>query len=233
MNYGRMKSLVRLSLGELTAANSYYTDAEVAAMINDSFIQVAADVPCNISFRDVTAVVGTQRYSLALDMLQLKDVQLFVTSTLKRQLMRLGFDEFESVSMSNATRQGQSAYFKYEPGATAVTGAAAGLPGDIWLYPVPDDATYVIRYYFYQKPSALTNDSDVTELPETLHWAVVYHATAMLALKNDDQNKHTIMMIQYDRAIARARRWLVKEDRTGIHGMQDVMGYSKTGLIRP
>lgn len=229
MDYARMQTLVRLSLGELTAANSYYTDAEVKAMINDSLIHVAADVPCLISFRDVTAVVGTQRYSLASDMLQLKDVQLFVTSTLKRQLIRRSFDEFEQLTMSNAIRRGQPHMFKYEPGATSVSSSAKGLPGDIWLYPVPDSA-YTIRYYFYQRPTDLTNDTDVTELPQALHWAVVYHAVAMLSLKADDQNKHTLMLMQYAAAVQRARRWLVKEDRTGHFRMQDAMGYGYSEL---
>jgi hypothetical protein len=134
------------------------------------------------------------------------------------------------VSMSNATRTGQPAFFKFEPGATAISGTAAGLAGDLWLYPVPDQV-YTLRYYFYQRPTALANNTDISELPESLHWAVVYHTTAMLALKNDDQNKHALLMIQYDRAIIRAKKWLVQQDR-GTRTSQDIMGYSKSELLR-
>jgi len=232
MNFERMQQLVRLSLGELSASNSYYTDDEIKAMINDSLVQVATDVPSLLTFYDIPTIVGTQRYSLPVEMLQLKDVHLFISSTLKRVLEKRSMDEFEALSASNFARTGQPAFFKMELGATQVSGVAAGLPGDLWLYPVPDAVTYTLRVYFYQRPGILANTTDITELPEMLHWSVVYHAAAMLSLKNDDQNKHTIMMIQYDRSIARGKRWYVQHDRSSQHFTQDVMGYSRSSLIR-
>ncbi len=231
MTFERMQQLVRLSLGELTAANSYYTDQEVKDMINDSLVQVATDVPSLLTFYDIPTVVGTQRYSFPPEMLQYKDAHIYISSSLKRPLEYKSLDEFEALSASNFARQGQPAYFKSELGATEVSGAAAGLPGDMWLYPVPD-AIYTLRIYFYQKPTVLVSVTDITELPNMLHWSVIYHATAMLALKNDDQNKHTLMMIQYDRSIARGRRWYAQHDRSNQHFTQDVMGYTRSSLIR-
>lgn len=230
MTFERMQALVRIALGETAASNSYYTDLEVQDMINDSLVQVATDVPSLLTFYDIPCVTSTQRYSLPREALQLKDVHLLINSTLKRQLLKLSLDEFENVSASNYVREGQPAFFKMELGATEVSGTAAGLPGDLWLYPVPDSDEYTLRVYFYQRPTTLVADADITELPDMLHWAVVYHTTAMLALKADDMNKHTIMSVQYDRAIARGRKWYTQHDRSNQHFTQDAMGYSKTGL---
>ncbi len=231
MNYARMQNLVRLSLGEMSGSNSYYSDDEVKAMINDSLVQVATDVPSLLTFHDIPTTAATQRYSLPRETLQLKDVHLIINGTLKRQLRKLGMDEFEMISASNFSREGEPAFFKMELGATQVAGAAAGLPGDLWLYPVPD-GFYTVRVYSYQRPTELVADGEISELPELLHWAVIYHATAMLSLKNDDQNKHTIMMIQYDRSIARGRRWYTQHDRSNQHFTQDAMGYGRSSLIR-
>ncbi len=235
MDYARMKTVVRLALGETTAANSYWSDPEIDAMLNDSQLQVATDTAGMLTFSDITTVSGTQRYSLPTDFLQLKDCQLFnhgtpASTNKKWRLFRVGFDHFEVLSQSNYSRTGRPNYFKMELGSVQVT---VQNPGDIWLYPVPDGnggSDYALRLYYLQKPTVLSSGTDVSELPESLHWAVVYHATAMLSLKSDDMNKYTSMLVLYDRAIARGRAYYAQADRSGAKQIQDVMGYGRSSL---
>ena len=92
MNYARIKAVTRIALGETDSTNSYWTDAEIDAMINDSQLQVATDAPCLLTYKEVATVVGDGRYSLPTDFLQLKEVELDITTSLRRSLKMLSFD---------------------------------------------------------------------------------------------------------------------------------------------
>ena len=219
MNFGEQKTQVRLLLGETDADNSYVTTAEIEAQINLSNIRVAADLPVNMTFSEVATTADEARYGLPSDFLQLKSVQMFIgdnTVDDRRSLRRLEYDQFEDMVSGNVNMTGQPAYYRIEFGAVAT--AAGSPPGDIWLYPIPDNNggdDYTLRLVYYQKPTALSDTADVSELPEYMHPIVVYHAAWLLSMKSDNTTKINNLVGMYKDAIKEAKLTTLKQDRSG------------------
>lgn len=219
MNYSEMKDQVRLLLGETDEDNSYYTNAEINTQLNLSNLRVASDIPCLFTYSEVTTTADQQRYGLPSDFLQIKDLQMFIgdnTATRRKKLALLKYDEFERIGAGNVTMSGEPSYYRVEFGAVSTT--AGSPPGDVWLYPVPDNNggdNYCLRIAYYQKPTALSNTTDVSELPEFLHESVCYHAAWHLSLKDDNQSKINNLAMMYKDAITEAKRTVVRRDRTG------------------
>jgi hypothetical protein len=214
MDFGEMKTRVRLLVGETDSDNSYYTDTEINSLLNSSILRVANDTQCLLTYKTLTVTQGTQTYGLPTDFLQLKDVQIILNgTTIRRTLQRLPYDEFEAVAAGNYSKQGQPAYYRIEFGATSTTAGSA--PGDIWLYPLPNNSVDTLRVVFYQKPSVLSTSTEVTELPEFLHEAICYHAAWQLALKDDNQAKINNLGVMYKDLLADAKLTISKRDRSG------------------
>lgn len=223
MNFVRMRAVVRMLLGETNSSNSYWTDSEINAMINDSQLQVATDINGLLTFRDYTTTAGVSRYALPSDYLSEKSLHLFQTSTNKRVLEYKTLDEFESSAGLDPTRQGVPGVYKVEHGAVDTTNA---FPGDIWIFPVPD-AVYTFRFYYYQKPTDLSADADISEIPESGHWAVCYHAAAMLHLKQANENAYNRFIVLYERAVAKMKIYFNKQQRVKPFYTKDAMGYGE------
>lgn len=229
MDFGEMITMARTMLGETDSGNSYFSDAEIQTMLNSSIIRVASDVPVLMTFKEVATTADEQRYGLPTDFLQLKDVQMTITdTTIRRQLQRLDYDDFEAVAGGNTDMTGEPAYYRVEFGATATT--AGSPPGDLWLYPVPVDDSYTLRVVYYQKPTELSSTTEVTELPEFLHMAVVYHSAWVLSMKDDNQSKINNLAAMYKDEINDAKKTVNKRDRTGPHFVKTPYGGS--GLIK-
>jgi len=227
MNYSEMQDQVRLLLGETDADNSYYTATEIEDQINLSNLRVASEVPTLLTYAEVDSVADTQQYGLPSDFLQLKDVQYWRSTTQRIQLIRYSYDEFEILTASNATMSGEPAFYRVEFGAVKTD--AGTPPGDIWLYPVPD-AVYTLRVVYYQKPTALSSDADVSELPEFLHLPVCYHAALHLAMKDSANTRLGILANMYRDAIREAKLVVSKRDRSGPFQIRT--NYGKSRLIR-
>lgn len=224
-----MIAMARTMLGETDSDNSYFSDAEIQTMLNSSILRVASDVPVLMTYKEVATTGDVQRYGLPTDFLQLKDVQMIISgTTLRRQLQRLDYDDFEAVVGGNTDMTGEPAYYRVEFGATATT--AGSPPGDIWLYPVPVDDSYTIRVIYYQKPTALSSSSEVTELPEFLHMSVVHHTAWLLSMKDDNQSKINNLAAMYKDEINQAKKTVNKRDRVGPHFSRTAYGAS--GLIK-
>jgi len=221
MNFSGMKTQVRMFLGESDADNSNFTDTEIDTQINISLLRMASEIPTLLTYKEVATVSGTQTYALPTDFLQLKDVQLIKSATQRTSLVRLTYDEFEAMCGSNTTMTGTPAYYRMELGAVSI--AAGSPPGDLWLWPVPDDnggANYTVRIVYYQKPTALTNTTDVSELPEFIHELACYHAAWHMSIKTDSQSKINNLLYLYETALAKAKKTANKFDRSGSHQMK-------------
>jgi len=229
MNFGEMRTLSRILLGETDSTNSYYDDTtEIDVLINLANKHVAGSVPTNLSFKGQATVSGTYRYPLPQpDFLQLKDVLLIVTSEVDTEpLARVTFDEFEEIAAGDYTSTGRPAYYRVEFGAVDVT--AGSPPGDIWLTPTPDDnggSDYTLRIYYFQIPTPMSADADVSELPLFLHEAVVYWASMNMAMKSDSRSKARELAAMYKETIFDAKKIVNKRDRTGNYAVRDTMGY--------
>lgn len=229
MNFGAMITMVRTLLGETDSDNSYFSDAEIQTMLNQSILRVAGDVPTLITYKEVATTADVQTYGLPIDFLQLKDVQLTITgTTIRRQLQRLDYDDFEAVAGGNTDMTGEPAYYRVEFGATSTTSGSP--PGDLWLYPVPVDDSYTIRIVFYQKPTVLTVTTEVSELAEFLHMPACYHAAWHMSMKDDNQSKINNLAAMYKDAINQAKLVVNKRDRTGPHFSKTA--YASSSLIK-
>ena len=222
----RMVEVIRIALGETDPSNSYWSDAEIVGMISESQIQVVTDAPHLLTFKEMTTTASDGRYALPVDFLQLKAVEVDVTATRRKKLNWISFDEFAAFSYGNFTQTGEPHSFKMELGATDVIENHS--PGDLWLWPLPD-AAYTLRVYFFQRPSCLTTGMDESELARSLHWAVCYHAAAMLSLKNDDRSKFTDFMALYDKAIFQNNKMMNQANRGVTFTPKDTMGYTEGG----
>jgi hypothetical protein len=221
-----MKAVVRILLGETDSDNSYYTDAEVAAMINDSLPQVASEVnvPSLLTYREYSCVADQEEYSLESDYMTIKAVLLEEATNNWRMLELLDFKTYWQYAGGNTTNSGTPYYYRLEAGETGIDSTVN--PGDIWLYPLPD-STYKFRIYFYQYPQDLSSDTDVTELPLAAHWAVCYHAAAMLMRKSSQSGDFRDMMSLYSMEISKINRLqrTIQRDKPVIP--RDVMGYGR------
>jgi len=220
----RMVEVIRIALGETDSDNSYWSDAEIENMLGESQIQVVTDAPHLLTFKTMDTVAGDNRYSLPVDFLQLKAVEVDITSSRRKKLHWISFDEYSSIANGNYTNQGEPHSFKMELGATNLIENHS--PGDLWLWPVPD-AAYTLRVYFFQRPSCMTTGMDESELARSLHWAVCYHAAAMLSLKSDDRSKFTDFMALYDKAIFQNNKMMNQANRGATFTPKDTMGYTE------
>ena len=229
MDYLAMQTRVRVLLGETDPKNTYWTPTEIKDMINQSALDVATETQSLLTFKEYSTVASTEQYSLSSDFIQMKDVQIDISATLRKTLARLSFDEYNAVTNGNFIKTGQPAFYKMELGATKTTGASAGLPGDVWLFPVPD-AVYTLRIYFYQKPTDLSADADISELQESLHSVVCAHAAMVLCNKSDNQQKMSNLAGLYRSLMDNAKGMLNRQDRVGVIHPKDSMGYATSAL---
>lgn len=224
----RMLTLIRLLSGETDSTNSYWSDAEINSMINDTQLLVAERVPVNMTFRTFDTVASTQRYALPVDFLQLKSVHIQSSTTQDKELTRLGYDEFGQVSDGNKTMEGEPSWFKMEFGSVLRTDDPQ-LPGDIYMYPIPD-AVYETKIRYFQRPTDLDADGNISELPIGLHMAVVYYSVMLIAMKDGNQQKITNMNSLYEQKILASEKSLSRVDRTGHFSVRDGAGYTKRGV---
>jgi len=243
MNFGRMVTVVRSLLGETSSTNSYWDDdADIKPMINDSQVAIASETEGMLTFCDYLTPAGgggDGRLGLKADYLKLRAVHLFQSDNNKYVLKHLSMDEFEAYSWRNPENQSRPQVYKLEVGAVSITDP---LPGDVWLYPIPDGGgqfggandQYKVRLYYYQKPTTLTDVSlHTSELPEHAHWAVCYHAAMHLAMMADNRSKYTDLTALYERAIAKLRIYYNSPQRDASVRMKDTMNYTRRrGVIR-
>ena len=214
MNFGEMRTQVRLLLGETDSSNSYYTDTEIDAQINLSNLRVASEVPVLFTYKEEISVGDQVSYGLPTDCMQVKDLQVYTTGTTRRwSLVKKDYDDWEYIVAGNFSMTGEPHYYKVEFGATSTT--AGSPPGDVWLYPIPPGTTYTIRIVYYQKPTALSADAAVSELPEYLHPAVVYHAAWHIGLKDSSNSKVSTLAAMYQNQIKEGKMTALKSDRSG------------------
>jgi hypothetical protein len=225
MDYAAMKAKVRLLLGETDNTNTYYTDAEIDTQINDSILLVAGEVPTNLTYSEIVTIASQGEYGLPTDFLQLKDLQIYVTTTTRRvQMEKLNYDEFEYKVGGNFSMEGEPNCYRIEFGATETS--AGSRPGDIWIYPIPPDTSYTLRLVYYQKPDSLSSGIEVSELPEFLHMPVCYHAAMHMAMKDDSSSKANQMAGLYNKAIDSAKKVVNKRDRSGAFQIRTSYGRS-------
>lgn len=234
MNFGQMKYRVRQLLGQTDTNSTVFSTAnDLEPAINDACKDVAAETECLLTYYDYETTSGTQQYSLKADYLKVKAVHLYKATDDKTPLTHVSFDEFDAMEGGNPTRTGVPSVYKIEIGATDTSD---NLPGDLWLFPVPDTnggANYTLRVYYYQMPStiATTDDTKTTELPEIAHKAVCYGAAMTLSMQTADRDMYKTLAVLYNNEIVKIRRFAGREHRTGPTRMKDTLGIARRSRI--
>jgi len=232
MNFAEMKYRVRQLVGQTdTNSTVFDTTLDLEPAINDACMDVAARTETLLTYYDYETTAGTQVYSLKSDYLKLKAVRLFVAADDKRSIIHQSFDEFDVIEGGNPTRQGVPQYYKIETGATDTSN---NLPGDLWLYPIPDSnggSNYTLRVYYYQVPTKLTADDQTTELPIIAHRAVCFGAAATLSMMNTDRSAHQTMTMLFENEIRVIRSWAGIDQRDSAVRMKDTRGINRSSRV--
>lgn len=232
MNLGDMRTKVRRHLGQTSATNSIYADSDVNDAINDALTEVAKETRCLLTSFDQTTSSGTERYGLNSDFLQLVAVELIVDSSLTERLLGVSYEQFAAYAYQSRDSQGRPSIYRMEYGATEVTAAT---PGEIVLWQVPDNnggADYTLREVYIQMPTALSADSQISEVPRELHLGVTYYAALTLALQDNDAQRINILSGLYRRAIDSFAPVQHQRDKSYIRQKLDRMYTTRRGRFR-
>ncbi len=204
MTLSEIRDFTRIMLGETDSSNSYVDNTEVDSAINIALTRVSIDTEALMTFSTDSTDVGVERYSLPFNFSQILQLEIDITSTLSRPLVQKDLDEYSLLTYGNRAMQGQPVFYKIEIGATDVVTSS---PGDLWLYPVPDDnggADYVLRVRYNKQPTALTDDAHMPELHPSLHEAIAHKACQFLSRKHSDgrrymefENSYNVMIRSY------------------------------------
>jgi hypothetical protein len=208
MTLEEMRAEVRLLIGE--TAQDGYLDTEIDRQINLGCQKVARECKLKTHVRedtvDARSLPSTDsrsegRYALPSDFLQ----------TVDREMRVLDADTWYPVTFVTAAEYNDLSwtqhwqrpiYAKIEFGSTETTSLA---PGDIWFWPMPD-AVYTYELKYYQKPSKLIADSEISELPEFAHLSACYHAAMLLTRKFRDRNLFQEMSALWSEEIDSVKR---------------------------
>lgn len=242
MSFLDMQNRVLNLLGVESVTNSGVTLVEVRSFLNSAGAEVAASIEDLLTYceYDCTAYAGvpadiadSQRYSLPEHYLTAKQLLLSrddpATNTWER-LIHLNLEEWERVTYGRVLNTGVPEYYKIERWATS-TSNDPQIPGDIWLFPLPDD-TYPFRLYYYQRPTELAtanadDNAKVMELPGHWHMVVCLRAAEMLAVKIKDYELSRLLEGKYWNALMEAKGQAMRPQRDRATAMvRDVMGYT-------
>lgn len=228
MQFSVMRTRVQTLLGE--SSGEFYTTTEINGEINDACIEIARDTEELLTYYDMTTTDGTQTYTLPDDFLKIKRVDLHVSDSDRRDLRFMTQQEFHKYTEGASDTSGTPEIYKLEQGSVSKE-TADWHPGDIYLYPIPDDnggSNYTVRAYYYQLPTTLSADTDVTELPIQCHKAVCYLAASNMALKGEDLRKHDYLLLRYENELMKIKNSYHRLQRQRNWHMRDEMGYNET-----
>jgi len=222
MNRLEMRETMRVLLGE--TIEDFYKDIECNKYLSVGQLKVASTLLCLQTHKNVETVAFNDplldaddsrregRYGLPDDFLSLKDVQIKDGADWY-PLTRWNYDDYKMYAR-NASGGRPTAY-KPEFGSTSQGNPA---PGDLWFWPYPDRSSpdqYVYQVSFFQKPTPLDEDEDISELMESAHLAVCYHAAMTLSRKGKDRALIQELSALWGDEIAMLKDLVGLSDQTG------------------
>ncbi len=228
MNLLQMRTKVRMLTRETDSADTNLSDTEINDEINNTTPLLAADTEELVNFADYTTAVDTERYSLPLNYLKVKACVLHIDSNWRELQFFATIKQYHALQYQMVSNTGIPVAYKIELGATST--AANSPPGDLWLTPTPDNnggANYVVRLYYFQMPTTLSADTDVTELPILTHDAICYKAAADLSLKLDEQGRSAFFIGKFESEVRKIKDYYAELQRDRLPMVKDVMGYAQ------
>lgn len=223
MTRGEMRAMVRIFLRE-TIEDSY-KDTEINTQLPISQNRVAMETRCLTTRSSLTMVAYNDpgldpndpndvpliegRYGMPDDLLALEDIEIvdaggYKTFPVKKPLREL-------VRIYSQDFGGRPCYYAASFGSTDQAGPTRG---DIAFKPLPD-GPYTAIVHYVQRPDAMDEDTDFSELPEFAHLAVCYHAAMTLSRKKSDRDLIIEMGSLYSDEIVRVKEMIHLQDATG------------------
>jgi hypothetical protein len=179
MNRGVIRDRIRVLLGEPTTGG-YWTDAQYNSAINDAQRDIAISTKCLKSYAEFSTSAGVNQYDIGEssldDMLEISEVQFFITSTTYRTLTCISRDELSFMQSESIGTQTYPSYFCYEDRMIE--------------FDCMTPADYNVRVYYYRLPDEMTADADISDIPVKFHDAIVQFVCWQFSV-SDDLNPKT------------------------------------------
>ena len=200
-------------------------DAEIIdAEYNDGLQQLAIELKCLLTWYNYATVKSQDNYTLLSDYLTIKKILIKVDDQW-RQLHYRSLQEFQESTDGNTTTEGIPEIYKLEIGATDIVTA---LPGDFWLFPIPD-AIYDMKVFYVQLPTALSGVGDISEIPSYAHKTACYYAAANLSLMVEDFERHVTLDKRYYFHLDTLKDAVGQKQLDRPYFVRDEMGYTDEG----
>ena len=231
MTFAEMKTMIGYLVADTD--EKFVTDTKKGDAINSVTPAIAMETEDLFTRRIITPTQGLRRYSLWNDFLKMIAVYWNRDTGANIQfdkLEQVDYDRYEQLSYGRREEQNIPRFYHTEIGSVANT-ESPNIPGEIYIFPLPDSgaSTSELHVHYMQKPTKLTAGTQITELAEQLHMAVVYRASMLMAYDQQDRVMANDFKRLYDKDIFEYRRHKHDLQLDNNPHMKDVMGYSNYG----
>lgn len=211
MTYLELVNAVLREINEVEITNVSSTrgvQSSVKDFINKAqrdIINSEVEWPFTVASQSFTTTAGTAEYSRESDA-KTVDYDSFTiqesASTSERKLKYLSFDEYLEKRNEADTNP--------DTGSRALPEYIYKTPDSkIGLSPVPDLATYTVRYYYYQTTSDLAVNADTPIIPERFHDVIVNRARYYAHMLRSDVQFSQLALRDYTEGLGRMRIELI------------------------
>ena len=211
MNYLELTNAVLREINEVEITNVSSTRG-VQTSVKDFINKTQRDIinsedewPFTVVNQSFTTVAGTAEYDRESDA-KTVDYDSFTiqesADTAERKLKYISFDEYlerrnEADTNPNASARALSEYVYTTP------------DNKIGLSPVPDKATYTVRYYYYQTTTDMTTNTDTPTVTERFHDVIVNRARYYAHMLRSDVQFAQLALRDYTEGLSRMRVELI------------------------
>ena len=211
MNYLELTNAVLREINEVEITNVSSTrgvQSSVKDFINKAqrdIINSEVEWPFTVVNQSFTTTAGTAEYDRESDA-KTVDYDSFTiqesSDTSERKLKYISFDEYlerrnEADTNPNASARALSEYVYTTP------------DNKIGLSPVPDVATYTVRYYYYQTTTDMAANTDTPTVPERFHDVIVNRARYYAHMLRSDVQFAQLALRDYTEGLGRMRVELI------------------------
>jgi len=205
MNQNEILAKVRLRLDEATDGVGW-TDPELRGYINEGFRDIARRTETIQVSSTISAVAGTQEYTLPADITRLHHAEYRATGS--TQVHELEYQDFKNLNAVAWTGKDST---QGTPSICTMWGYPPSLK--LIVYPKPSLAGTITFYYYSVPPALATDGSDGTDtIPVPTGWEdlVVEYAT-YLAFRRDQNDQWQGARLAYEDSLQRmidmTRQW--------------------------
>ena len=162
MTRKEIRDQVRMLLGE-PITGGLWSDTQYNLWINEAQEHVAIDTKCLKSYAEFTTTTGVSMYDIGEqsldDMLEISELQYFITTILYRTLPCVSRDELSYMQNQNIGVQTWPTCYCYEDRVIEFDRMTPG--------------SMNVRVYYYFLPSPMTDDDDVSVIPTKFHHVMI------------------------------------------------------------